>query len=213
MDRRELLKMIAAVTGGAFIGAEFFLSGCKNPDAGPGLEFSDNDITLLDEVGETILPKTTTPGAKEAKIGAYMKIWVNDCYTADDQKTFHEGIKKLNEACEEMCGKNFMNATPEQRKALLIKLDEEAKNYAREKEYFDAEQIKKEKEEHEKGNTGFQREKRSSHYFSMMKQMTIAGFYTSEEGRKGALRYTPVPGKFIPDLDYKTGDKIFAGLN
>ena len=29
MDRRELLKMIAVVTGGAVIGGELFLTGCK----------------------------------------------------------------------------------------------------------------------------------------------------------------------------------------
>ena len=29
MDRRELLKMIALVTGGAVIGGEVFLTGCK----------------------------------------------------------------------------------------------------------------------------------------------------------------------------------------
>ena len=58
MDRRELLKMIALATGTAFIGGEFFLSGCKNPEAGASMEFSENDIAFLDEVGETILPKT-----------------------------------------------------------------------------------------------------------------------------------------------------------
>src|SRR5688572_25296900 len=93
MDRRELLKMIALATGTAFIGGDFFLSGCKNPEAGPSMEFSKDDLALLDEVGETILPKTNTPGAKDAKVGAFMAIMVNDCYTAADQKVFHEGVK------------------------------------------------------------------------------------------------------------------------
>src|SRR5262245_36500955 len=97
MDRRELLKMIALATGTAFIGGEFFLSGCKNPEAGATGEFSQDDVALLDEVGETILPKTNTPGAKDAKVGEYMKTMVNDCYTADDQKVFHEGMRQLND--------------------------------------------------------------------------------------------------------------------
>ncbi|MEI9807430.1 MAG: gluconate 2-dehydrogenase subunit 3 family protein [Bacteroidota bacterium] len=213
MDRRELLKMVALATGTVFIGGEFFLSGCKNPEAGTSAEFSEDDMAFLDEVGETILPKTNTPGAKEAKIGAFMAIMVNDCYTASEQKTFHEGIKQLNDACKAMHDVSFMKATPEQRKSLLIKLDADAKKYAKEKTDFDNEQVKKEKEEHEKGNTGFKREQRSSHYFSMMKQLTISGFFTSKEGRNGALRYTPVPGKYNADLDYKKGDKAFAGLN
>jgi hypothetical protein len=213
MDRRELLKMIALVTGTAFIGGEFFLAGCKNPEAGPSKEFSEDDIAFLDEVGETILPKTNSPGAKEAKIGAFMAIMVNDCYPAGDQTAFHEGIIKLNDACKAMHDVSFMKATPEQRKTLLIQLDEDAKKDAKERREYDEQQIKKEKEEHEKGNTGFKREKRSAHYFSMMKQLTISGYFTSKEGRTGALRYTPVPGQYNPDLDYKKGDKAFAGLS
>lgn len=213
MDRRELLKMIALATGTAFIGGEFFLSGCNNPEAGPSMEFSQDDLTFLNEVGETILPKTNTPGAKDAKIGEYMKVMVTDCYTADDQKTFHEGIKKLNDACKAMHNESFMKATPEQRKSLLIKLDEEAKKEAEEKNKFDKDQDLKEKAEHDKGNMDFKKERRAAHYFTMMKQLTISGFFSSKEGRTGALRYTPVPGKFDADLDYKKGDKAFAGLN
>lgn len=213
MDRRELLKMIALATGTAFVGGEFFLSGCKNPEAGTSMEFSQDDLALLDEVGETILPKTNTPGAKDAKVGAFMAIMVNDCYTAADQKAFHEGVKKLDDACKSMHDVAFMKATPEQRKSLLIKLDEEAKKEATDRREYDEQQIKKEREEHEKGNTGFERERKSTHYFSMMKQLTISGYFTSKEGRTGALRYTPVPGAYNGDLDYKKGDKLFAGLS
>ena len=56
MNRRELLKMVAAATGGVVIGGEFFLTGCKNPDAGVGTSatFAESDIAFLDEVAETI---------------------------------------------------------------------------------------------------------------------------------------------------------------
>jgi hypothetical protein len=213
MDRRELLKLIAIATGTAFVGGEFFLAGCTNPDAGPSMTFSQDDIAFLDEVGETILPKTNTPGAKDAKVGAYMTVFVNDCYTEADKKVFHEGIRKLDDACNEMHDVSFMKATPEQRKSLLVKLDEEGKKQATEIREFDEQQVKKEKGEHEKGNSGFERERRSAHYFSMMKQLTISAFYTSKEGRMGALRYTPVPGRYDPDLPYKKGDRAFAGLD
>ena len=210
MDRRELLKMITLATGTVFIGGEFFLSGCKNPEAGPSTEFSQDDLALLNEVGETILPKTNTPGAKDANVGAFMAIMVNDCYPAADQKVFHEGIKKLNDACEAMHDVSFMRATPEQRKSLLIKLDQEAKKNAEDRKEYDDQQIKKEREEHEKGNTGFEREKRSAHYFSMMKQLTLWGYFTSEVGATKALRNLPVPTKFDGAFPYKKGDKAWA---
>ena len=85
MDRRELLKMIAVLTGGAVVGAEAFLTGCKNAETtGSSMAFSEADIPYLDEVAETILPATTTPGAKAAKVGQFMTVIVNDCYDDGD---------------------------------------------------------------------------------------------------------------------------------
>ena len=133
MDRRELLKLIALATGGAMIGGEFFLSGCNNPESGNGQAFSEKDVAFLDEVGETILPKTDTPGAKDAKIGTFMTVMVNDCYTPAEQKTFHDGLKSLDEACKKMHDTGFMKATPAQRQSLLIALDKEAKQYMKKK--------------------------------------------------------------------------------
>jgi hypothetical protein len=63
MDRRELLKLIALATGTAFVGGEFFLSGCTNPEAGPSAEFSQDDVAFFDEVGETILPENKFAGS------------------------------------------------------------------------------------------------------------------------------------------------------
>jgi hypothetical protein len=187
MDRRELLKMIALATGGAVIGGEFFLAGCKNKDAGSGLAFSSNDIAFLDEVAETILPKTKTPGAKDAEVGKFMTVMVNDCYDEKEQKIFHEGMKKLNEACSKMHGHDFMKADVAQRTELLTALDKEAKEYM------------KNKKQEEPG-----------HYFSMMKQLTLLGFFTSKPGLTECFDYHPVPGKYDGAYPYKKGDKLFA---
>ncbi len=65
MDRRELLKMIAIVTGGAVVGGELMLTGCKT-GAKSEAGFSASQISLLDEIGETIIPATNVPGARSA---------------------------------------------------------------------------------------------------------------------------------------------------
>jgi hypothetical protein len=215
MDRRELLKMVAAATGGVVIGGEFFLAGCKNPDAGVGTSatFTESDIAFLDEVAETIFPKTSTPGAKEAKVGQFMTVMVNDCYTEDNQKAFHEGQAAINAACKKMHGHDFMKASPEHKKAVLVSLDPDVKEYQAKRKEFNKEQDDLEKKAQANGDTNFERKTMPDHYFTMMKQLTILGYFTSKEGRTGATRYEPVPGKYIGDLDYKKGDKIFTGLN
>jgi len=191
MERRELLKMIAAVTGGALIGGEVFLTGCNNPDkvAGEGA-FTDQKIALLDEVAETILPKTSSSaGAKEAQVGEFMKRMVNDCYSKEEQDAFHAGVAKLEEVCDEKTGSDFMKLTPEQRTSFLKEVDADRVAYNKNRKPEDAQ-----------------------HYFQAIKQLTITGYFTSKEGRTTALRYVPVPGKF-ENIDYKKGDKLFAGLN
>jgi Gluconate 2-dehydrogenase subunit 3 len=186
MERRELLKMIALATGGAVIGGEFLLSGCSNPAAIGGAVFTEDDIKFLDEVAETILPKTNTPGAKDAEVGKFITVMVNDCYDEKDQAIFHEGMKKLDEACNKMHGHSFMKAEPVHRKELLIAIDKEAKEYANNKKKEDP-----------------------NHYFTMMKQLTLLGFFTSKPGMTECFNYQPVPGKYDGAVPYKKGDKLF----
>ena len=191
MNRRDALSRVALLFGGTIIGAEFFLSGCKNPDTKAttaGLDFSTDNIAFLDEVSETILPETpSSPGAKAAKVGEFMKVMVTDCYDEIDQKIFMEGIVKLNDAADKKYSKSFIKLTPEERKAFLIELDKEAKDYTKNKKETDP-----------------------NHYFSMMKQLTLLGFFTSEVGATKALRYVAVPGKWEGCVDYKKGEKAWA---
>jgi hypothetical protein len=214
MNRRELLKLIAAATGGVVIGGEFLFSGCTNPDKGPSMVFSDDDIAFLDEVAETILPKTSSAGAKEAGVGRYMTVYVNDCYNQEDQEVFHKGITELDKACDKMHGHGFMKATPEQRTALLKEIDKETKEYNIKRDKFNKDLKEKSKQGQEKTTGAEVAEKpMPNHYFQQMKQLTIGGYFTSEKGRKEALRYTPVPGKWQAVIDYKKGEKSYAGLS
>ncbi len=213
MNRRELLRMVAAATGGVVIGGEFFLAGCKNPEAGTGKEFTTDDIAFFDEVAETIFPRTSTPGAKDAKVGQFMTVMVNDCYTEENQNAFREGKNAINAACKKLHGHDFMKASPEERKAVLLSFDQEVKDYGAKRKEFNKEQDDLEKQAQANGDTNFKRKTMPDHYYTMMKQLTILGYFTSKEGREGATNYQPVPGKYQGDVDYKKGDKIITGLS
>jgi hypothetical protein len=187
MERRELLKMIAVLTGTAFIGGDFLLSGCGTADQTASFSWSDKDLAFLDEVGETILPATATPGAKEAQVSKVMKAVVTDCYTPEDQKVFAEATKKIDEASNKKFNKSFMNITPAQREELIKEIDKEAKEHEKNKKKEDA-----------------------SHYFTMVKQLTLLGYFTSEIGCRQARRYEPVPGKYEGCVPYTKGDKAWV---
>lgn len=206
MDRRDAVKYISILLGGAVIGADAFLTGCKTKSANAH-EWSEDDVAYLNEIGETILPRTATPGAKDANVGQFMTVMVNDCYEESDQKAFRDGMGKLNDAAEKQFGKNFMAISPEQRKDLLVQMDKEAKDYQNKVNDFNGKESEKERTETAKGNLNYVRQHMSPHYFTMMKQLTLLGFFTSEPGMTQALRYIPVPGRYEGCVSYKKGDK------
>ena len=216
MNRRDAVQYISLLLGGTLVGGNVFLSGCKTNTA-TSMTFTEADISLLDEIADTILPPTKTPGAKAAKVGQFMTVMVNDCYEAKDQKIFHEGMGKLNEASKNKNGKIFIESTPQQRHDLLVGLDKEEKDYKKKiDDYFDSlSSEQKHVMEMQKNMDGKDQKiekmrENPNYYFRMMKELTMLGYFTSEIGCTQARRYIEAPGKYDGNLPYKKGDKAFA---
>lgn len=203
MDRRELLKKIAFLTGGVVVGGEFFLSGCRN-ETSSGFILSSADINLLDEIAETIIPATDTPGAKAAKLGEFMRVMVSDCYTPKEQSSFFAGIQSINEYSIKQTKKKFIDCSEKERLDLLTELEKQAKKYNEEKAAAAKLAIENSKEANK------QKPDTTPHYYTMMKQLTLWGFFTSQTGMTQTLRYIPVPGKYQGDMPYHPGDKAWA---
>ena len=197
IDRREAVKRVSFMLGGmALVGSgSGLLTACTNANrdavvkAGSAGTFAADDIAFLDEVSDTILPTTAkSPGAKAANTGAFMALMVTDTYSPEDQKVFRDGMTALNEASKKANGgATFMAATPAQRTTLLTALD---------KEQFDFQKTKKKEE--------------PQHYFRMMKELSMLGFFTSEIGYTKAMRYKESPGPFQPCVPYTKGDPAWA---
>ncbi len=203
MQRRQLLKYIAVITGATFVGGELLLTGCKTADK-PSSFFSEKMIALLDEIAETIIPRTDTPGAKDAKVGEFMKIFVTDCYTPEQQDAFYKGVNNFNAEAQKAIGSNFEEATEEKKISFLNQLEEEAQPFNKKVQ----EDEKPEKEAAKAAHRIFVEKPR--HYYTMLKQLTLLGYFTSEPGATKALRHVPVPGKYDGAYPYKKGDRAFS---
>jgi hypothetical protein len=184
MDRRELLKMIVAATGAAMIGLPA-LGQAQAPAAAPKTPFSDADVGTLDEIAETILPRTKTPGAKDAGAGAFMATFVTDCYTQKQQAAFRAGLADI----DKRAGGRFVSLAPQARTGLLRALDAEARKHA--------------VDVTETGTA--EAGEAMPHYFTMFKQLTIFSFFTSKVGATEVLKYVAVPGRYDGDLAYVPG--------
>jgi len=188
MNRREAIRQVTAMLGGVvFVGSGDLLTAVEHAHARVTASctqigtFTAQDIALLDEVADTILPETKTPGAKAAKVGSFMAVMVTDTYDDRQQAIFRDGMQKLN-------GAGFMTKSPAERLAFLEQLDREQKTYM---------------------NTRAQAA--PVHYFRQMKELTLFGYFTSEIGCSQAMRYRETPGRFDPCVPYTPGETTWAG--
>jgi hypothetical protein len=231
LNRREAIRRVSALLGGiAFVGGSALLAAAERASSAiegtPG-EFSAQDIALLDEIAETILPATKTPGAKAAKTGVFMALMVTDGYSPAEQRVFREGMRKVDDAMMKANSVSFMSATPQQRLAVLAALDREQKRVMDSREAADRKKkglaplpaakaddyLPEDRKEGVPATTASAPEagfKKPAHYFRMMKELALLGYFTSEIGCTKALRYVESPGRFDPCLPYTPGEPAWA---
>lgn len=118
--------------------------------------FTSAEYAMVERLADIIIPSDGTPGAKEAGVAEFIDFMVaND---PDPQYAFRMGLSWLNAHAEQSAGKRFVDLTPAQQTSLLEPLG-----------YKD------------KARPGDETGRR---FFSMMREYTVTGFYTSEIGFK-----------------------------
>src|SRR5579872_1804075 len=142
--------------------------------------FYDTDVAMMDEVGETILPAGA--GVPGAKEAGIGEFMKVIVTDCYTPEDQDVFVKGL----QALRDKKFMDLTPGQRHDWLVQLDKES----RDPKY--------------NGNG------KQQHYFKMLKQLTLWGYFTSEAGATKALRYIETPGHYDGDYPYKKGDKAWA---
>lgn len=184
LSRRDALARLALVMGGAIIGSDAFLQGAALPGKTVSAHFNSADFVLLDEIGETIIPATDTPGAKATGIGGFMAMMVAECYDDAHHTAFLAGLVKIRRISQQRFGGEFTAATAKERIILLNELDAEQRKHSATKAPNEP-----------------------AHYFTMMKQLTLLGYFTSEIGATRTLRFVEVPGRYDGNVPYKKGDR------
>ncbi len=182
MNRREALIRMALLIGASTVGLRL---QSAEPAAKPGeggVTWDTGDLALLDEIGDTIIPETDVPGAKAAGIGAFIAMMLRDCYSSQEQAVVHEGVANLAKTFETRFGVPFIRGKAEDRTAFLNELDREQKHATAERHA-------------------------GPHYFRVLKELTVLGYFSSEIGGTKALQYVEVPGGFNGSAPYKKGDR------
>jgi hypothetical protein len=195
MDRREALKRVALLTGVAIASplATAILQGCETPAAGvgEGLKYlSQKEFDLLSEIAERIIPKTDTPGAKDANVAGFIDTMLAEFYKEDDAKKYKEQLNAFDADCKKATGKSFVELNDKERDAHLKTVEDAAHKAV----------------EANKGEGG------GDIFWFNVKQGTISAFLVSEAGCTKFRKYIDVPGKYdgCMPLAEATGGLIWA---
>jgi len=220
IDRREAIRRVTALLGGVTLvgGDALLLTSCGGPEYLPIGSFLAEDVAFLDELAETILPETETPGAKAAGTGAFMAMMVTESYNETDREIFRAGMRTIDQASLAANNVSFMSATPQQRLAVLEAIDREQKAHsdARNEEMrqksmaYLVEQRQEAAPAADVGAGAAVSDDPPAHYFRMMKELALLGYFTSEIGCTQAQRYIEAPGRFDPCIPYQPGEKSWA---
>lgn len=192
MERREALKYVGLITGGTLISSQLFILGCKpnhtSENDSPNEILNANQIALLNDIGEIIIPTTDTPGAKAANVGFMMSVNIRDCYGKEKQDSFVNGLGLLNHKSRSFFKDDFSNISNEDKVSLITELDSEV--YDSTKKNEDDIHI----------------------FYRITKELTLLGYFTSEICLTKHLEYIPIPTKYDGAMAYdgKSKMKIFG---
>lgn len=185
MDRRRALKNVAILLGTAISSTTLgvLFEGFSIPeDEKNRVSFSATDENVLAEFADIIIPTTkSSAGAKAAGLGIFIPMIIRDCYPADMQVLFASGLKDMESKCITTFNKNFLSLTVEERHKIIGDLRDE---------------------------TIASKQKKS--FFTIARDLTLLGYFSSEIGCTQAREYLPIPGRYDGSAEYKPGQKAWA---
>lgn len=181
MNRRELLQRVAYLMGGAISAPAVLgvLSGCSAKQEETPWQpafLSKEQGALVAEVAEIMIPRTDTPGAKDAGVPAFIDTMLKDVYEDSDRQRYVSGLKAFDDAARAAHSKGFVELSKAQQTELVRKFHDEA---------VAAELALETRPSY------LQRS-----FILMTKELTLLGFFTSEPGATQVLQYAAVPGAF-----------------
>ncbi len=180
VSRRDAIKKVAIMLGGT-VALPDILKAWGNLSVENTGVFGPNDEQLLADIAETIIPATSTPGAKDVLAHKFVQRVVADCYEPADRDAFMKGLTSVDAYATKQFGKGYSKCTAAQQVETL--------------KHFEKEHMA---------------DKKANPWWGSMKSLTMTGFFTSEVGATQVLRYEPVPGRYDGAFPYKKGDKAWV---
>ena len=165
MNRREVIKNVALMLGGAFsaptaMAMDNWENATKPNINGAAFSLTETQQKIVAEIADLIIPKTNTVGAKDVGVPAFIEMMLKDCYKAPEHQSFMDGLTSMELV-------KFLELNKDEQRGVLKLLEQETKK-----------------------NTS-----KATPFWRLIKELTLLGFFTSEAGIKASFEYVQIPGK------------------
>jgi len=187
MNRRDILKQSALFAGAALSAGTIatVVSGCQTDTVSSvagNAGLSTDQLTLVSEIAERIIPRTDTPGAKDAGVGEFINRAVKNTFSSEESTSFLEGLGLFSKLAKEKFNTDFADLEGAQMDDILTTVVSDFKSM----------------------------EPGSQHIWPAIKGMVLSGFFNSEVGAKEVLKYDAIPGEWIGCIDYSEVGGLWA---
>lgn len=120
------------------------------------------ELTLLDELTEMIIPTDEhSPGARAAKVAAYIDSRLAEAWEEQERTDWREGLKRIDQLSRESSGMSFMQSSADERLRVLTRIAQQEKEPRQPEELF----------------------------FAKLKSRVVDAYYTSDVGIKQDMEY------------------------
>lgn len=189
MNRKKAILSIFLIGGGA--AASYSGYRWYRMNHTPDMAFLDNNKALVADLAETIIPKTDTPGAKEAMVHEYIITAIKEGSDRKTQNSFIDGLKDVAGYSDSNYSKTFTQLTKQQQYEVVKHFQEKGKNFG--------------------GIMGKIKNKvLGKSFFAILKEYSAIGYCTSKLGATQALAYDFIPGKYVACMPVTAGQKAWA---
>ena len=170
LNRRDAFRGLALTMGMVSVGLAGPVAAALPPLGWTPSALDAEQARALDAVAELIIPKTDTPGAREARVPQFVDRTIATYCEPAQADLLKAGLTQMDADARAAHGVVFAALKPDQQAALLTRYDQEA--------------------------AAARKQWKPRHFFSVLKEFVTIGYFTSEPGATLALRYDPVPGEY-----------------
>jgi hypothetical protein len=189
MKRRKAILSIFLLGAGAAVTYTGFRAFHlhKTPD----WNFLSNNIPLIGELAELLIPETDTPGAKSAGVGEVVAHLVAYSARRVDQNNFIEGLKVVQRFCIDEFGRDMTKLTNEEKLRVMVRVSKEDEKFS--------------------GVLGkIENRLTGRPFFYLLKEYSSIAYCTSEIGATKGLAYDHIPGKYSACIPLTKGQHSWA---